>query len=143
MKRHEREAMERVAPGIETWTAGTMVDAHLRPIELAESMWLAARDYQPAEPSERSEIETRRLAGRGRKIVNERIARRPAEPSEAEVEAAAKAIYYAPAYHHGPRQTVWEGDEPGHYEFDRNQYRIMARAALAAAKITRNQGDTP
>jgi len=60
------------------------------------------------------------------------------------VERAAKAIYLSPAYgrgFHSP-ETSWEDGDYGHTEFDRNQYRIMARAALSAALASSKQEGT-
>lgn len=55
-------------------------------------------------------------------------------PSEV-IEAAAKAIYESPAYGRGhfPRKCGWTENGPGHLEFDRDQYRVMAEAAIRAA----------
>jgi hypothetical protein len=57
------------------------------------------------------------------------------EIPDSTVEATAKAIRDAPAYgrQNWPHRFKWEETGPGHTEFDRNQYRIMADAALQAA----------
>jgi hypothetical protein len=56
-------------------------------------------------------------------------------PSDEEVERAARALYKAPAYGRANWPPLpWGEDQPGHLEFDREQYRIMARAALDAAR---------
>jgi hypothetical protein len=46
------------------------------------------------------------------------------------VEAVARAIYEAPAYSGHTRP--WDTTTWGHQEFDRNQYRTMAKAAIRA-----------
>ena len=47
------------------------------------------------------------------------------------VEKVAKAIYESGAYNRDPGS--WGQNVPGHLEFDRNQYRLMAEAAIRAA----------
>lgn len=47
------------------------------------------------------------------------------------LEAAARAIYLCGAYGGHRNPVEWGDDEPGHLEFDRNQERIRAQAAIA------------
>lgn len=53
-------------------------------------------------------------------------------PTEEMVERGAKAIYECGAYGN-PKRRPWGDYGPGHLPFDQDQYKIMARAVLAAA----------